>query len=85
MPGRSPDPARYRDVIAATTNKMLLAIVAGDSFSDVDPKRALRAAYPEWFAEEGVAVSNIQQRFARGCADVVSLLQSVVRRDEIYS
>ena len=82
--GRSPDPRRYRDVIAAAAEGMLLATVAGD-FRDVDLNFALRATYPEWFAERGVAISNIHQRLARGRADTCSLLQAVISRDELRS
>ena len=64
VPGRSPDPGRYRNVIA-TAEGMLLAILTGD-FREVDLNLALRAAYPEWFAERRVAVSNIHQRLRPG-------------------
>lgn len=84
VPGRSPEPGRYRDVIAATAEGMLLAIAAGD-FRDVDLNLSLRAAYPEWFAERGVATANIHQRLARARADVSRLLRAVVRRCELES
>lgn len=84
VPGRSAKPGRYRDVIGTSTEGMLLAIATGD-FRDVDLNLTLRAAYPEWFAERGVAISNIHQRLARARADIRDLLKSVISRDELDS
>jgi DNA-directed RNA polymerase specialized sigma24 family protein len=82
VPGRSPEPGRYRDVIMTTAEGMLLAIVAGD-FREVDLNLALRAAYPEWFAERRVAMSNIHQRLTRARADIRNLLKTVISLDEL--
>ncbi len=82
VPGRSPEPGRYRDVIMTTAEGMLLAIVTGD-FREVDLNLALRAAYPEWFAERRVAISNIHQRLTRARADIRDLLKTVIRLDEL--
>jgi DNA-directed RNA polymerase specialized sigma24 family protein len=84
VPGRSPEPGRYRDVIMTTAEGMLLAIVTGD-FREVDLNLALRAAYPEWFAERRVAISNIHQRLARARADIRDLLKAVISLDELRS
>ena len=62
---------------------MLLAIVTGD-FREVDLNLALRAAYPEWFAER-CGVSNIHQRLARARADIRDLLKTVISLDELRS
>lgn len=80
VPGRSPDPGRYRDVIVNGAKGMLLA-----SVSDIDLNLTLRAAYPQWFAENGIPVSNIHQRFARARADVCRLLREIIRRRDLYS
>jgi hypothetical protein len=79
VPGRSPDPGRYRDAVVTVARAMLLA-----SVSDIDLNQTLRTAYPQWFAENGVPVSNIHQRFARARADVSSLLQEIIKRRDLY-
>lgn len=84
VPGRSPHPDRYRNVIAAVSKEMLNAILAGD-FRDIDLNVAMRATYPEWFAEQGVDISNIYQRFTRARADIRDLLKTVIRPDELRS
>jgi Sigma-70 region 2 len=77
--GRSPDPARYRDVIVTVVERMLHASVAG-GLSDAEQNLAFRTLYPQWFAEAGVEISNIHQRSSRAHADVCRLLQEIVRR-----
>ena len=59
VPGRSPDSDKYRNVIATVSKEMLNTILTGD-FREVDLNLALRAAYPEWFAERcvGSAIST---------------------------
>jgi len=84
VPGRSPDSDKYRNVIATVSKEMLNAILTGD-FREVDLNLALGAAYPEWFAERCVGVSNIHQRFARARADVRDLLKTVISLDELRS
>ena len=83
VPGRSSDPDRYRNVIAAVSKEMLDAILAGD-FREADLNLTLRAAYPEWFAEWCLAASNAHQRFARARADIRDLLKTVIRLDELH-
>jgi DNA-directed RNA polymerase specialized sigma24 family protein len=80
VPGRSPDPGRYRDVVVAGAKGMLLA-----SVSDIDLNQTFRTAYPQWFAENGVPVSNIHQRFARARADACRLLRDIIKRRDLYS
>jgi len=82
--GRSPDPDKYRNVIGTVSKGMLDAILTGD-FREVDLNLGLRAAYPEWFAERRVGVSNIHQRFARARADIRDLLKTVISLDELRS
>jgi DNA-directed RNA polymerase specialized sigma24 family protein len=82
VPGRSCDPDRYRNVIAAVSKEILDAILAGD-FRETDLNLTLRAAYPEWFAEWGLAVGNVHQRFTRARADIRDLLKTVIKFDEL--
>jgi hypothetical protein len=84
VPGRSPNPGRYRDVIATVAEWMLLSILAGDTRA-ANTNLALCSTYQEWFAEDGVDVDNIYQRFARARADIRELLQSVISLDELRS
>lgn len=84
VPGRSPKPGQYRDVIVTTAEGMLLAVATRD-FRAVDLNLSLRAAYPGWFAERGSEIGNIHQRLARGRADVCRLLRTFIRRGELYS
>lgn len=82
VPARSSDPDRYRDLIVTAAERMLLALMAGD-FRKSDLNQAMRSAYPEWFAAEGVAASNVDQRSARARADARELLKIVISRDEL--
>jgi DNA-directed RNA polymerase specialized sigma24 family protein len=82
VPGRSPDPERYRSAVAAVSKEMLDAILGGD-FRDADLNLVLRATYPEWFAQRCVAISNIHQRLARARGDIRKFLATVVSRDEL--
>lgn len=79
VPGRSPDLARYRDVIVTVVERMLHASVVG-GLSDAEQNLAFRTLYPQWFAEAGVAIDNIHQRSSRARVDVCRLLLETVRR-----
>jgi sigma-70-like protein len=79
VPGRSPDAARYRDVIVTVVECVLRASVAG-GLSDAEQNLAFRTLNPQWFADAGVAIDNIHQRSSRARADVCRLLQEIVRR-----
>jgi hypothetical protein len=83
VPGRSPDPDRYRELIVRIAERVLIAAVTGD-MSDADSTPALCAAYPEWFAPGRVTTDNAYQRVRRARSDVGALLRSVVNRDELY-
>lgn len=82
-PGRSDDPVRYRQLIVGVAEQILRSIVALD-VCDADSNAALRAAYPEWFAESGGKVGNAHQRFSRARADVRGVLRMIVNRDDLY-
>jgi hypothetical protein len=83
VPGRSADPGRYQDLIVSVAEQVLRAIVSGD-VCDADGNLALRTAYPDWFAEDGINVGNAYQRFSRARAEVRALLRMIVSRDELY-
>lgn len=80
---RSPDPGRYRELIVSVAEQVLRSIVTAD-VCDADGNPALRAAYPEWFAEDGGTAGNAHQRFSRARADVRSLLRAIIGRDDLY-
>jgi len=82
VPGRSRDPVRYRRVIVSVAERVLRAIVTAD-VCDADDDPALRAAYPEWFAEDGSKADNLYQRFSRARADVRTLLRAIIPRDDL--
>jgi DNA-directed RNA polymerase specialized sigma24 family protein len=82
VPGRSANASRYRDTIFATAELVLVSIAKRD-VSDADGNASLVAAYPEWFAEPGLATVNAYQRFSRARADVKSLLRSIVSLDDL--
>jgi uncharacterized protein YlzI (FlbEa/FlbD family) len=84
--GRSPDPDRYRRLIVTVAERVLIAIAVG-GISDADSNPAMRAEYPEWFAEEGCETANAHQRLKRARDDMQDLLQHIVgiSRDDLYS
>jgi hypothetical protein len=83
VPGRSPDADRYRDVIVTAAEQVVIAIVTED-VSDADSNQALRAAYPEWFAQPDCTENTYHQRCCRARADVRDLLRAIVSRDDLY-
>ena len=71
----SPDPRRYRDVVLGLTE----GILAGDGpETRAELNDALIAAYPEWFAEPGIAEAARYQRRRRGREDVGHVLEAVI-------
>ncbi len=84
VPGRSRDRGRYRNVIAVSAEWLLLGIISGD-VCDADHNPALCAAYPEYFAEPDAAENTLHQRYSRARADVRSMLQSIIDRDDLYA
>lgn len=84
--GRSPDPRRYQRLVVTVAERVLVAIAMGD-ICDADSNSALRAEYPEWFAEDGCETPNAHQRFKRARDDMRDLLQHIVgvSRDDLYS
>lgn len=83
VPGRSADPARYRQVIYAAAGQVLRDGMNGEP-SDADSNDALRAAYPEYFDQAGAAGNKLHKRFSRAREDVKAFLQEIVSRDELF-
>ena len=83
VPGRSPYPSRYSELIVSVAERVLRSIVKAD-VCDADGNPALRAAYPEWFADDDGTVGNAHQRFSRARADVRGLLRAIVSRNDLY-
>jgi hypothetical protein len=83
VPRRSRDHHRYRELIVKVAEQVLRSSVTGD-VCDADHNPALRAAYPEWFAEEGNTANNADQRCSRARADVCRLLRMIINRDDLY-
>jgi DNA-directed RNA polymerase specialized sigma24 family protein len=81
-PARSEDPSRYRIVIYYAAEQVLLDGLNGEA-SDADSNEAFGAAYPEYFAQPHASANLLHQRFRRAREDVKTLLQAVVRRDEL--
>jgi DNA-directed RNA polymerase specialized sigma24 family protein len=84
VPARSTDRERYRDAIVIAAEWVLRGCLAGDD-SHADFNEALRAAYPEWFAEPGCRPNTYDQRFSRARADVREVLKAIVIKDELLS
>jgi DNA-directed RNA polymerase specialized sigma24 family protein len=82
IPARSEDLRRYRAVIYASAEQVLVDSLNGEA-SDADSNDAFRAAYPGYFAQPGASANLLHQRFRRAREDVKALLQAVVDRDEL--
>lgn len=82
VPGRSRDPARYRDVLVTVAEHVLCRVITTD-ISDADYNASLRAAYLEWFDEPGCAENTRHKRFERAREDVRALLRTIINRDDL--
>jgi len=82
IPGRSPDPRRYRAAILDCAEAMLAA-AATDDLGDTDPDSVLHSEYPAWFAEEGCTKANIYQRFKRARDDLRAVLRPIVSPEDL--
>lgn len=82
VPGRSPDPARYRDVIVAAAERALRACMV-ENVTDADHNNFLSGAYPGWFAEPRCTKNTRDKRLERARADIRALLQSFIDRKDL--
>lgn len=82
VPGRSRQPARYRDLIVRTAEHVLRTALDGN-VSWADCNEALQAAIPDWFGQPGSAENTCHKHLSRARRDVQDVLQAVVSRDEL--
>lgn len=75
VPGCSPDPDWYRDVIVGIA-ELMLADDGPDSRAEVNA--ALAAAYPGWFAAPDATDATRLQRRRRGRVDIGRVLKAVL-------
>ncbi|MGI8450655.1 MAG: hypothetical protein ACR2MP_26450 [Streptosporangiaceae bacterium] len=84
VPARSEDPHRYRNAIASAA-KTIFELLLDGCVTAADWNAILKAAYPQWCDEPGLARPAIDQRLSRARHDVQSLLRSVLSRDQLAS
>lgn len=84
VPARSDDPRRYRTAIVAAARAVFDLLLDGH-VTAADWNAILKAAYPQWCDEPGLARSAIDQRLSRARRDVQSLLRSLISRDQLAS
>jgi DNA-directed RNA polymerase specialized sigma24 family protein len=82
VPGRTRQPARYRDLIVQTAEHILRTAVDGD-VSWADCNETLQAALPDWFGQPGSAENTCHKHLSRARRDVQDLLRAIVSRDEL--
>jgi DNA-directed RNA polymerase specialized sigma24 family protein len=82
VPGRSSQPARYRDLVAQTAEHILRTVLDG-SVSWADCNEALQAALPDWFGRPGSAENTCHKHLSRARRDIQDLLKAVISRDEL--
>lgn len=82
VPGRSRQPARYRDLIVQTAEHILRTTLDGN-VSWADCNETLQAALPDWFGQPGSAGNTSHQHLSRARRDVQDLLKAVISRDEL--
>ena len=84
VPARSDDPRRYRNAIASAA-KGIFELLLDGCVTTADWNAILKAAYPAWCDEPGLARAAIDQRLSRARHDVQSLFQSILTRDQLAS
>jgi hypothetical protein len=84
IPARSGDPGHYRSAIAWAAKTIFSLLVEG-YVTAPDWNAILKAAYPQWCDEPGLAPDARDQRLSRARRDVQQLLRTVLSRDELAS
>jgi DNA-directed RNA polymerase specialized sigma24 family protein len=80
IPGRSDDPARYREIILALAESLL----TGDGpATQAEINQALTDAYPRWFGPEGSPPATVHQRLCRARKSLRLILAEVVSREDL--
>ena len=82
IPGRSPEPQRYRSAMFAAAAKILCLLLAGD-VTKADWNDVLRSEYPQYCGEPQLASDAIHQRLSRARRDVRLVLSKVVLRSDL--
>jgi DNA-directed RNA polymerase specialized sigma24 family protein len=84
VPARSDDPCRYRSAMISAA-KLIFELLLDGYVTALDWNAVLKAAYPQWCDEPGLARATLDQRLSRARRDVQSLLRSLVSRDQLVS
>jgi hypothetical protein len=84
IPARSDDARRYRAAITGAAITILRLLVEG-YVAQADWNAVLRAAYPQWCDEPGLARDASDKRLSRARHDVQALLRAFFPRDELAS
>jgi DNA-directed RNA polymerase specialized sigma24 family protein len=84
VPGRSDDPHHYRNAILSAARAIFVLLLDGYATA-ADWNAILKAAYPQWCDEPGLARATMDQRLSRARRDVQSLLRSLLSRDQLAS
>lgn len=84
VPGRSEDPRRYRTAMISAA-RAIFELLLGGYVTATDWNVILKAAYPQWCDEPGLARAAMDQRLSRARRDVQSLLRSLITRDQLAS
>lgn len=82
IPGRSPEPQRYRSAMFAAAAKILCLLLAGE-VTKADWNDVLRSEYPQYCGEPQLACDAIHQRLSRARRDVRLVLSKVVLRSDL--
>jgi DNA-directed RNA polymerase specialized sigma24 family protein len=84
VPARSDDPPSYRNAIVSAARAVFELLLDG-YVTAADWNAILKAAYPQWCDEPGLARATMDQRLSRARRDVQSLLRSLLSRDQLAS
>lgn len=84
IPGRSAGPALYLSAVFRAAKVVFVLLLEG-YVTAPDWNAILKAAYPQWCDEPGLARDARDQRLSRARRDVQALLRSVLSRDEFAS
>jgi DNA-directed RNA polymerase specialized sigma24 family protein len=84
VPARSEDPGRYRTAMISAARAIFELLLEG-YVTATDWNVILKATYPQWCDEPGLARAAMDQRLSRARRDVQSLLRSLIARDQLAS
>lgn len=84
VPARSDDPRSYRNAVVSAARAVFELLLDGH-VAAADWNAILKAAYPQWCDEPGLARATMDQRLSRARRDVQSLLRSLLSRDQLAS